>query len=388
MSPPGRPKGEYRSAQREGTPMPRLTLRGLRAHAVARTLQPSATLVEAIGALGFVQLDPIRAPARAADLILRHRVADYRVGDLDRAYPTLPLAEDYVHVYGVIPRTTLQWLHPRSARHRRHVEREHPRLAARILAHVARHGETHPRDLAVLGRSRTTNGWGGESAATTRVLEALHYRGQLAVARRANGIKVYALAPPAEPPLAAPVRARAILSLLLDLYAPLPESALRQLARMVPETSLPPALLAKAFDQLRHGPEVRCVTIDGMDWLLPARDEIRDDVAAEVRLLAPFDPVVWDRRRFAAFWGWDYRLEAYTPPKKRKLGYYALPLLWRDDVVGWANATMTNGALTVDIRFAKTAPRAAAFRRELDAELERFRTFLGAARVVVDIESR
>lgn len=49
-----------------------------------------------------------------------------------------------------------------------------------------------------------------------------------------------------------------------------------------------------------------------------------------VRLLAPFDPLVWDRRRFELLWGWPYRFEAYTPPAKRKLGYYALPLLWRD----------------------------------------------------------
>jgi uncharacterized protein YcaQ len=230
----------------------------------------------------------------------------------------------------------------------------------------------------VLGRTRTANAWGGESAATTRVLEALHHRGKLAVARRANGIKVYALAPPAEPPLAAPVRAHAILSLLLDLYAPLPEPTLRQLVRMVPETSLAPALLAKALDRFRHGPDVRRVTADGLDWLLPARDEIRDDVAASVRLLAPFDPVVWDRRRFEAFWGWEYRLEAYTPPKKRKLGYYALPLLWRDDVVGWANAAMADGALSIDIAFAKAVPRGAAFRRELDAELERLDCLRGA----------
>ena len=56
-----------------------------------------------------------------------------------------------------------------------------------------------------------------------------------------------------------------------------------------------------------------------------------------MRLLAPFDPVVWDRRRFELFWGWAYRFEAYTPAPKRKLGYYALPLLWRDRVIGWAN---------------------------------------------------
>src|SRR4030095_17134365 len=102
---------------------------------------------------------------------------------------------------------------------------------------------------------------------------------------------------PPDPPRAAPVRAHAIRSLLLDLYAPLPEPTLRQLVVMGPETSFPPALLARAFDQVRHGPDVRRVTVDGMDWLLPMDDQIHDDVATNVRLLAPFDPVVLDRRR-------------------------------------------------------------------------------------------
>ena len=60
-------------------------------------------------------------------------------------------------------------------------------------------------------------------------------------------------------------------------------------------------------------------------------------------MLAPFDPLVWDRRRFELFWGWRYRFEAYTPAAKRTLGYYALPLLWRDRVIGWANVTSSRG---------------------------------------------
>src|SRR6187402_1521286 len=76
----------------------------------------------------------------------------------------------------------------------------------------------------------------------------------------------------------------------------------------------------------------------------PARDRIPDGVAGDtVYLLAPFDPVVWDRRRFEQLWGWAYRFEAYTPVGKRKLGYYALPLLWRDRVIGWGNLSMQNG---------------------------------------------
>ena len=91
------------------------SLKALRAHAVRRTLFAPTSLAAAIDALGFVQLDPIRAPARAADLILRQRVAGYRAGDLDRAYPEMPLAEDYVHVYGVMPARTQHLLHPRAS---------------------------------------------------------------------------------------------------------------------------------------------------------------------------------------------------------------------------------------------------------------------------------
>jgi uncharacterized protein YcaQ len=110
---------------------------------------------------------------------------------------------------------------------------------------------------------------------------------------------------------------------------------------------------------------------------------VSDRIDDRVRLLAPFDPIVWDRRRFAALWGWDYRFEAYTPPAKRKLGYYALPLLWRDDIVGWANATLADGTLTAEVGYAKTAPRTFAFRCELDAELERLRECVGAQRMVM-----
>lgn len=67
---------------------------------------------------------------------------------------------------------------------------------------------------------------------------------------------------------------------------------------------------------------------------------------------APFDPVVWDRRRFELLWGWRYRFEAYTPPAKRQLGYYALPLLWCDQVTGWANLRNDGDRLAAQVGFA------------------------------------
>jgi len=93
-------------------------------------------------------------------------------------------------------------------------------------------------------------------------------------------------------------------------------------------------------------------------------------------LLAPFDPVVWDRMRFEAFWGWAYRFEAYTPAPKRKLGYYALPLLWDDQVIGWGNVQVVNRRLDVQLGYVKTAPRSTAFRSGLEEELQRLRAFL------------
>jgi len=98
-----------------------------------------------------------------------------------------------------------------------------------------------------------------------------------------------------------------------------------------------------------------------------------------VRLLAPFDPIVFDRRRFEIFWGWPYRFEAYVPPSKRKLGYYALPLLWRDEVVGWGNVAVRNGKLTCSLGYVTgRAPRGADFRKGLADELDRMRVFLGS----------
>ena len=76
--------------------MQKITLSDLRHHAIASSLFPATTLRRAIDKIGFIQADPIRSPARAQDMILRHRVTNYRAGDLDRSYRALKLEEDYL----------------------------------------------------------------------------------------------------------------------------------------------------------------------------------------------------------------------------------------------------------------------------------------------------
>jgi uncharacterized protein len=164
----------------------------------------------------------------------------------------------------------------------------------------------------------------------------------------------------------------------VNIYAPLTAASLsyyvRRLRYAVPQWQTEiGAALGRARERLGHA------RVQGKDWYWPNEENPRRARAPEaVRLLAPFDPVVHDRSRFELLWDWVYRFEAYTPAPKRKLGYYALPLLWRDRVIGWANLALKNGALMSQLGYvAGQAPRDRAFKRGLEAELERLRAFLG-----------
>src|SRR6266568_6443067 len=92
----------------------RIAINDLRRLAVTQTLFPPTTLKRALQRLRFVQADPIRAPARAQDLILRHRVKDYRAGDLEHRYSRLGIAEDFFINYGFVTRDLQVLMHPRS----------------------------------------------------------------------------------------------------------------------------------------------------------------------------------------------------------------------------------------------------------------------------------
>src|SRR5712664_411024 len=91
-----------------------ITLAELRRFTVARNVFKPTTLKRALHQMGFVQADPIRAPARAQDLILRHRVKNYHAGDLERRYPTLDIEEDFFVIYGFVTGSLQALMHPRS----------------------------------------------------------------------------------------------------------------------------------------------------------------------------------------------------------------------------------------------------------------------------------
>jgi uncharacterized protein len=356
-----------------------IILDDLRRYAVARSLFPPTTLQRALERLGFVQADPIRAPARAQDLTLRHRVVNYRAGALERRFATLAVEEDTFINYGFLPRTVHAMMHPR--RGTRGWPASRRRRAELLLDFVRRRGAVHPRELdAHFNHGTVTNAWGGSSNATTHLLDHLLYAGLLRVVRREGGIRIYAaLEPP--PPLDALARRQrvdALVDLVVHTYAPVPGPSLSYLVSRLRYAVPQWARELKSGALQRARQRLSTTRVDGIDWYWPADERVARQPRPEaVRLLSPFDPVVWDRRRFELFWAWAYRFEAYTPVAKRKLGYYALPLLWRDRVIGWANVAVRNGALDAGFGYMSSPPRDRAFKNQLDAEMERMRRFLG-----------
>ena len=217
-----------------------ITRDDLRGFAVARSLFKPTTLKRALDRLGFVQADPIRAPARAQDLILRHRVKDYHAGDLERLYPKLGIEEDFFVVYGFLSKRIHALMHPRSnagvpAEGSAPWSVVNLKRAESLLKFIRERGEAHPRDVdAHFAHGKVTNYWGGQSNATTHLLLEMHYRGMLRVVRRERGVRIYAArANEDEPANAAERRTRidALVDVAVRLYAPLPGPCLSDLVR-------------------------------------------------------------------------------------------------------------------------------------------------------------
>lgn len=338
--------------------------------------------MRALVRLGFVQADPMRAPARAQDLILLHRVKDYRAGELERRYPKLEIEEAFFFNYGFLPRQTLVLLHPRGApRNWDAWDAKMQAHAHEVLAFVRQHGPTYPRDVQAHFNHGRIRRWGSDLNISNHLLEGLHYRGLLRVARREAGTRVYeAVQYPAQDdsPDARLARAGQLLDVVIKLYAPLPLTSLGYLCALL---RYGVSSLAAEVRQLQQNSKSRYAhaQIDGQLWLWPHGENpiaARHSVDATLRFLAPFDPVVWDRRRFQLFWAWEYKLEAYVPAHKRRMGHYAMPMLWGDQMLGWANLKVVDGRLQHELGFAGPRPRGRTFQRALEEALHHMQLFL------------
>lgn len=337
---------------------------------------PHADVRAALAHHGAVQLDPINVCGRMHDLILRARVAGYREGDLLRHLhgaeggPPLRAAaraafEHYSPDGGVLSAFPLDaWpsLVPAmearrraSWRHAGRLSAEERPLARRVLAELEARGPLSSDDFADARRAVTA--WGTRGRLVKAVLDKLFFHGRVLIAARRSFRRIYDL-----PERVLPASVFGAPRLGADEAARL--QVLRRLRQrrlvLLRKAELP--LVAELVQEVRLPgcPPAHCLRADA-----PALAAAEAASAAEVgradpvHLLAPLDPLLYDRRLTAALWGFDYTWEVYTPAAKRVRGYYALPVLAGDHLVGHVEprADRAEGRLVVVSRKVKRGVR-------------------------------
>jgi len=358
------------------------------------------TLGRTLGRTGVLQVDSVNVLQRAHYMPLYSRMGPYDVDLVRRASETRPrrMVEYWAHVQAYMPVDLWPFMRHRMARYRdgRHkwwgsvVTDE---LTEGLLLEISDRGASTARDLDD-GLPRKKEHWGWNWSTTRRALDYLFMVGDVAVAGRNSQFeirydlpervipRVHLEAPtPSEPEAHRELVRRAARSHgvatardLADYYR----------MRLQPQAGM--AAAGTAIEELVEDGELLPVTVEGVrrpaylhrDARIPRRVDAR-------ALLSPFDPVVWERERTESLFGFFYRIEIYTPVEKRIHGYYVLPFLLGDRIVGRVDlkADRRTGLLMVKGAYAEQcAPPETA--EELAAELERLAGWLGLHTVVVE----
>ena len=305
----------------------------------------------AVARMSLLQLDTIHVVARSPYLVLHARLGDYDPAWLDELVASTSLFETWAHEACIAPIEDYP-LHRRSLQTRRHwfvnrarrLRRRQGKGMVALLDHVRASGPVKVSDFTDSRRGR--GGW-WDWKKEKAWLEAWLALGELMVARREKFQRVYDLASRVHPPSAG-----LVLPAAEEASRGLVERAVRALgvtrARWINDYfRTAPRLGAAGLRPMVADGTLVEVTVKG--WPDPGfvhRDQLplaERAAAGQLRatrtaLLSPFDPVVWDRERALAMFGFDYRLECYTPAPKRRYGYFALPILRRGALVGRLDA--------------------------------------------------
>jgi len=303
---------------------------------------PAPDVGTALAHHGFIQIDPLNVCGRMHDLILRQRVAGYREGDL-HAHIHSAARPGYEHylpgptaILVAYPREAWPYLAApirqrrlRRGRFGRKLAAGHEKVAQHILAELAARGPLTSDDIEHEGRSRT--GWGTPGRLVKNLLEILFIHGRVLMAGRRNFRRVYDLPERVLPTatLAAPEKTTAETARWLVLLK------LRQRRLVTLKRAEVPLVADQTIRVEVSGcPPLFCLQADE-----PLFGETSAPPAAALvpLLLAPLDPLIYDRRVTSALWNFDYIWEAYTPVHKRRRGHYALPVLAGTEVVGYVD---------------------------------------------------
>ena len=315
----------------------------------------------ALAYFGYIQIDPLNICGRMHDLILRNRVGGYREGDLmrhlhggeDGRAIARPLAasartafEHHVPGTNILVAFPLEaWPHLIGAMHRRSrtrgawAGRLTPReeaLAEKILSEIAARGPLSSDDFDDPRQGRRV--WGAARLAKA-TLQKLFFHGRVLIAQRPHHRRKYDLPErvlPArvlrqpEPSAHDTARWLAQLKLRQRRLATLTREEATLIADLIQPVTLadlPPGVKCPPLYCLRADAYLLEATASGLSAL-------DSQLSARIALLAPLDPLIYDRRVTAALWDFDYTWEAYTPPHKRVRGHYSLPILAGTEIIG------------------------------------------------------
>ena len=353
-------------------------------------------LLALIERIGYVQVDSVNVVARAHHMILFARNQTYRPALLQRLVEREGrLFENWTHDAAIIPTRFYPYWRVRFARERERLAARYRRLfdhdqrAQAMLDHVRRNGAVMARDFSDSEQPRGGFwDWHPDKAA----LELLWRTGHLTIARRQGFQKVYDLAERVLP--AAALASLPSHEAFVDWAC---RGALERLGFATPGQIAgfwDLVSLAEVKQWCAHHPTVAVPalveTADGSARKVVARADIETRLGAlrpcpqRVRVLSPFDPLLRDRKRLMALFGFDYRIEIFVPASRRRYGYYVFPLLEGERLIGRIDmkAHAARGALEVAALWMEPGRRLSRGRRErLDAELDRIRRFVGAATV-------
>ncbi|MBE2214518.1 MAG: YcaQ family DNA glycosylase [Opitutaceae bacterium] len=308
--------------------------------------EPWPDVASALREQGYVQLDPINVCGRMHDLNLRNRVAHYREGDLlAYVHPgegrPREAFEHYLPGRGILvvfpmafwPVVATVMAERRNGRSRdwpaRPLTRAEEKIGERILAELRDRGPLSSDDIEHEGRARTA--WGTQGRLVKHVLEALFHRGDVLICARRDFRRVYDLP---ERVIPAPVRARGLLELEV-VRRELAHLELRQRRLVALRRHERAWVDGLAMDvRVGDGPVLQILREDAARLDAAARDDATEAGATSAQLLAPLDPLIYDRRVTRRVWDFDYTWEVYTPAARRVRGYYALPVLSRGEIVG------------------------------------------------------
>jgi hypothetical protein len=366
-----------------------------------------ASVLRVIDRLGSLQFDPLEVPgARNHDLVLHSRVAGYRrawcegwLYGKDRR-----LIELYNKSLNILPADELPYYRlswSRGAGNYTEFLAQHEGLANRIRDHIRETGPVSTSSFRDV-EDRIQWWWDNTTATSTKaaraVMEALFVVGELGISRREGNRRFYDLIERLVPAEMLGTHAgeadqqrHRLLSRhrgvgLMGVGGPgelvmgtgkAPDRA-RTTAALVEDGTLIPAAV-EGFREVRH------VLAEELP-ILEATAKARTRATPSVAFIAPLDQLMWDRRLVKGLFGFDYIWEVYIPEPKRRHGYYVLPILFRDRLVGRiepryerASRTLRIAGIWFEVGFgAMEEPH---FVPALANALEAYRTFVGAASV-------